>query len=175
MTKPEDLIDRQAVIRELDLIYDCADMIFKPDDHCCKPEDCKGCKWWQTRNYIRDQIVAKIPATDLTKILRRKNTMLNIGEQVFVVCKFYTEGDKFKIYVATKEINRIERNDSGDIIYTAGKHHELRFHRMDDGVYQTLGERPKTVYLDKEIAEIARKNRYASEMAALAAAENVAD
>lgn len=101
--------------------------------------------------------------------------MLNIGEQVFVVCKFYTEGDKFKIYVATKEINRIERNDNGDIIYTAGKHHELRFHKTDGGVYQTLGERPKTVYLDKAAADSARSERYANEMAALAVTANVAN
>lgn len=175
MTKPEDLIDRQAVIKELDLIYDCADMVFEPDDHCCHQKDCKGCKWWQTRNYIRDHIVAKIPAADLTNILRRNTTMLNIGETVFVICKLFTEGDKFRIYVATKEINRIERNDDGDIIYTAGKHRELRFHKTDDGIYQTLGERPKIVYLDKAIADAARSERYANEMASLTATKNVAN
>lgn len=161
----ESLISRQALLHEIDQIYDCADMVFEPNDHCCKHENCAGCRWWETKNYIR-KMVARMPSVDIRKFLRRNTTMLNIGEQVFVVCKFFTESDKFKIYVATKEINRIERNKDGDIIYTAGKHNELRFH-LEDGVYKTLGERSKTVYLNRDAAEVARKDRYDQEMAAL--------
>lgn len=89
---------------------------------------------------------------------------LNIGQTVYVVCKLFTGGDKFKIYVSGKQINRIERNKDGtDIIYTAGKHNELRFHDISvdepdlaKKQFQTLGVRLKPVFLDREEAEEAR-------------------
>lgn len=51
-TKSDDAISREALLTALDNIYDCADMVFEPNDHCCKPEDCPGCKWHLTKNYI---------------------------------------------------------------------------------------------------------------------------
>ena len=48
------LIDADALIEKIDGIWDCNDMVFTPDDHCCNiPEDCKGCKWAQTKDCIR--------------------------------------------------------------------------------------------------------------------------
>lgn len=153
----EDLISRKALLDALDGIYDCADMVFEPNDHCCKPEDCAGCKWAKTKNYIR-KMVANAPSVK-TNNSKEDNIMLNIGQAVFVVCKLFTNGEKFKIYVSRKEINRIERNQEGAIIYTAGKHNELRFHETEDGGYQAFGARQKTVYLTKEEAEVERKAR----------------
>lgn len=37
--------DLDKLVEKIDGIWDCNDMVFKPDDHCCNiPEDCKGCK-----------------------------------------------------------------------------------------------------------------------------------
>ncbi len=161
----EDLISRKALLDDIDGIYDCADMVFKPNDHCCKPSDCPGCKWVQTKNYIR-RLVANAPAVTQTN-LRRNNTMLNIGQDIFVVCKLFTSADKFKIYVSRKEINRVERNQDGQIIYTAGRHNELRFMEIpnEDGTtgYQSLGIRKKRVFLTREEAEVERKIRLEEE------------
>lgn len=100
---------------------------------------------------------------------------LDIGQTVFVVNKLFIEGDRFKVYVAAKEINRIERTkDSTDIIYTAGKRRELRFHELEDGTYATMGDYPKTVYLNKAEADAARDARYAQEIAMQAEKASVA-
>ena len=54
--KSLDTIDRSALLESIDGIYDCADMVFQPDDHPCKPEDCAGCKWYLTKQAIRRMI-----------------------------------------------------------------------------------------------------------------------
>jgi len=49
--------DIDKLIEKIDGIWDCNDMVFKPDDHCCNiPEDCKGCKWAQTKDCIRRMV-----------------------------------------------------------------------------------------------------------------------
>lgn len=53
--------DLDKLVEKIDGIWDCNDMVFKPNDHCCNiPEDCKGCKWVETKNFIR-RIVANAP------------------------------------------------------------------------------------------------------------------
>ena len=49
--------DLDKLIEKIDGIWDCNDMVFKPDDHCCNiPEDCKGCKWAQTKDCIQRMV-----------------------------------------------------------------------------------------------------------------------
>lgn len=51
------LIDVDALVERIDGIRDCSDMIFKPNDKICKiPEDCKGCKWAQTKDCIQRMV-----------------------------------------------------------------------------------------------------------------------
>ena len=53
--------DLDKLIEKIDAIWDCNDMVFSPNDHCCNvPEDCKGCKWTETKNFIR-RMVANAP------------------------------------------------------------------------------------------------------------------
>ena len=53
--------DLDKLVEKIAGIWDCNDMVFKPNDHCCNiPEDCKGCKWVETKNYIR-RMVANAP------------------------------------------------------------------------------------------------------------------
>ena len=49
--------DLDKLAEKIDGIWDCNDMVFKPDDHCCNvPEDCKGCKWAQTKDCIQRMV-----------------------------------------------------------------------------------------------------------------------
>lgn len=54
--------DLDKLVEKIDGIWDCNDMVFKPDDHCCIVlEDCKGCKWAQTKDCIQ-RMVENAPA-----------------------------------------------------------------------------------------------------------------
>ena len=60
--KPGECIDRQKLLENVDAIWDCNDMVFEGDrDHACHPEDCKGCHWYDTKQYIR-KLIANAPA-----------------------------------------------------------------------------------------------------------------
>ena len=49
--------DLNKLVEKIDGIWDCNDMVFEPDDHCCNiPEDCKGCKWAQTKDCIQRMV-----------------------------------------------------------------------------------------------------------------------
>ena len=49
--------DLAKLVEKIDGIWDCNDMVFKPNDHCCNvPEDCKGCKWAQTKDCIQRMV-----------------------------------------------------------------------------------------------------------------------
>ena len=51
------LIDADTLVERIDGIWDCNDMVFKPNDKICKiPEDCKGCKWEQTKDCIQRMV-----------------------------------------------------------------------------------------------------------------------
>lgn len=59
--------DLDRILEIIDGIWDCNDMVFRPNDHCCNvPEDCKGCKWVETKNYIR-RMVANAPTIILAE------------------------------------------------------------------------------------------------------------
>lgn len=59
--------DLDRILELIDGIWDCNDMVFRPNDHCCNvPEDCKGCKWVETKNYIR-RMVANAPTIILAE------------------------------------------------------------------------------------------------------------
>lgn len=54
--------DLDRILEIIDGIWDCNDMTFKPNDHCCDvPKDCHGCKWAETKRAIRE-IVANAPS-----------------------------------------------------------------------------------------------------------------
>ena len=64
-----DYIIREALLEKIDGIWDCADMVFEPNDHCCRTDDCGSCKWRETKNAIR-KIAATIPAADVRPVVR---------------------------------------------------------------------------------------------------------
>ncbi len=64
-------IEREALLERIDDIWDCADMVFEPNDHCCHDGDCEGCKWAETKNAIR-KIIANFPAADMRSVVRGK-------------------------------------------------------------------------------------------------------
>lgn len=51
-----DYISRDKINEAFDSIWDCADMVFEPDDHCCAADDCGHCKWLQTKNAIKKKL-----------------------------------------------------------------------------------------------------------------------
>ena len=66
-----DYISREAFLERIDGIWDCADMVFEPNDHCCRADDCASCKWVETKNAIR-KIAANFPAADVREVKRGK-------------------------------------------------------------------------------------------------------
>lgn len=49
--------DLDKLEEKIDGIWDCNDMVFRPNDKICKiPEDCRGCKWAQTKDYIQRMV-----------------------------------------------------------------------------------------------------------------------
>ena len=64
-------IEREALLERIDGIWDCADMVFEPNDKCCRSDDCASCKWRETKNAIR-KIAANIPAADVRPVVRGK-------------------------------------------------------------------------------------------------------
>ena len=63
-----DYIERKRIEEFFDGIYDCADLTFEPDDHCCAADDCAHCKWIETKNAIRKRILS-IPAADVREVV----------------------------------------------------------------------------------------------------------
>lgn len=68
-TVMKEYIEREAVKAVFDGIYDCADMVFEPNDHCCSADDCGRCKWAQTKNAIKKMVMA-IPTADVVEVVR---------------------------------------------------------------------------------------------------------
>ena len=62
-----DYISREKLLERIDGIWDCADMVFEPNDHCCRADNCASCKWRETKNAIR-KIAANIPAADVRPV-----------------------------------------------------------------------------------------------------------
>lgn len=74
-----DYISRESFLERVDGIWDCADMVFEPNDHCCRADDCASCKWRETKNAIR-KIAANIPAADVREVKRGRWTYKEGGE-----------------------------------------------------------------------------------------------
>ena len=66
-----DYIEREALLEQIDGIWDCADLVFEPNDHCCRADDCASCKWRETKNAIR-KIAAYLPAANVRPVVRGK-------------------------------------------------------------------------------------------------------
>jgi hypothetical protein len=63
-----DCIERERIEKFFDGIYDCADLTFEPNDHCCAADDCAHCKWRETMNAIKKRILS-IPAADVRPVV----------------------------------------------------------------------------------------------------------
>lgn len=61
-------ISRDKINEAFDSIWDCADMVFEPDDHCCAADDCERCKWLQTKNAIKKKL-DNITAADVRPVV----------------------------------------------------------------------------------------------------------
>ena len=59
-------IERERIEKFFDGIYDCADLVFEPNDHCCAADDCGHCKWYEAKNAIAKRILS-IPAADVVE------------------------------------------------------------------------------------------------------------
>ena len=64
-----DYISREALLERIDDIWDCADMVFEPNDKCCRADDCASCKWAETKRAIR-KIVEYFPVADVREVKR---------------------------------------------------------------------------------------------------------
>ncbi len=61
-------IERERIEKFFDGIYDCADLVFEPNDHCCAADDCAHCKWRETMNAIKKRILS-IPTADVRPVV----------------------------------------------------------------------------------------------------------
>ena len=62
-------IERERIEKFFDGIYDCADLTFEPNDHCCSADACGHCKWYEAKNAIQKRILS-IPAADVRPVVR---------------------------------------------------------------------------------------------------------
>ena len=69
-----DYIEREAFLERLDGIWDCADMVFEPNDKCCRADDCASCKWRETKNAIR-KIAANAGSTGCGRRRERERSV----------------------------------------------------------------------------------------------------
>ena len=83
----KEYIEREALLERIDGIWDCADMVFEPNDKCCRADDCASCKWRETKNAIR-KIVAYFPAADVRPVVRGKwkDAMQSCNDSPHVKC-----------------------------------------------------------------------------------------
>lgn len=88
-------IDREAALERIDSIWDCNDMVFRPNDHCCNvPADCKGCKWAETKDAIR-RIIVNTPAADVEEVRHGQwKSRKNWSRCVCSVCS-YESGNEY--------------------------------------------------------------------------------
>lgn len=76
------LIDADVLLKTLDCVWDCNDMVFEPNDCICDPlDDCKGCKWRETLDFAKRQ-VKNSRTVDAVSVVRCKD------------CKYWRESGK---------------------------------------------------------------------------------
>ena len=85
-------IERERIEKFFDGIYDCADLTFEPNDHCCAADDCAHCKWYETKNAIKKRILS-IPAADVRPVVRGKWVETKTGFHCSA-CKTKAKGTK---------------------------------------------------------------------------------
>ena len=66
-----DYIKREDLLERIDGIWDCADMVFEPNDHCCNMDYCASCKWRETKDAIR-RIIEHTPAADVRPVVHAR-------------------------------------------------------------------------------------------------------
>lgn len=94
--------------------------------------------------------------------------MLEIGQDVFVVCKVWTSKDpenhRSRFYISKKQIASI--NFRKDLTtYLAGKNSELEFRENENGTFRAVNRVRKPVFLDYESAVVERDRLMAEELA----------
>lgn len=64
-------ISREALKELFDGIYDCADLVFEPDDQICAKQNssCGSCRWAETKRAIQKRVMS-IPAADVRPVVR---------------------------------------------------------------------------------------------------------
>ena len=64
-----DYISRKALKELFDGIYDCADLVFEPDDKICAKQhsSCGSCRWIETKRAIQKRVMS-IPAADVRPV-----------------------------------------------------------------------------------------------------------
>ena len=68
----KEYIEREKIEKFFDSIYDCADLTFEPNDHCCAADDCFHCKSRETMNAIKKRILS-IHAADVRPVVYCKD------------------------------------------------------------------------------------------------------
>ena len=67
------LIDADTLLKTLEGVWDCNDMVFEPNDHVCNvPNDCKGCKWRETLDFVK-RIVKSSKSVNAVQVVRCKD------------------------------------------------------------------------------------------------------
>lgn len=63
------LIEADALLKKLERMWDCTDMVFEPKELLCDPlGDCKGCKWKEILDFVK-RIVKSIKAVDAVPVV----------------------------------------------------------------------------------------------------------
>ena len=98
--------------------------------------------------------------------------MLEIGQDVFVVCKVWTSKDpenhRSRFYISKKQIASINYQKyltTYLTTYRAGKNSELEFRENEDGTFRSINRVRKPVFLDYESAVVERDRLMAEELA----------
>jgi len=83
----KEYIERERIKKFFDGIYDCADLTFEPNDHCCAADDCSHCKWYEAKNAIAKRILS-IPAADVRPVKRGRWKLNKDGSGTCSECGF---------------------------------------------------------------------------------------
>ena len=90
------LINADDLIKTLDGVWDCNDMVFEPNDCICDPlDDCKGCKWRETLDFAKRQVKAS-KTVDAVPVVHGKWMHDNYGANFCSECmKFAYEDEEY--------------------------------------------------------------------------------
>ena len=91
----EEYISREALKELFDGIYDCADLVFEPDDQICSKQysSCGSCRWGETKRAIQKRVMS-IPAADVRPVVHGKwiskypLSTCSVCEKSMILCDF---------------------------------------------------------------------------------------